>query len=145
MLHACVQKLIWWRESEKTWNLGAIYTRPRNLGKLQPTSRLPPTKHLATLTVIWCIYRSYYTFFFARSSYRRKRSQTRTLTPMNARICTPIPMSTSEELSWTGKFARTPYPYEHLRRTKLDWQISRLTKSPKTSRCRWTRRLPLKE
>ena len=38
----------------------------------------------------------------------------------------------------------TLYPYEHLRRTKLDRQISKLTKSPPATRCRRARRLLLK-
>lgn len=59
--------------------------------------------------------------FFARPTYRHINE--RTLTPMNASTHT--------------------YPYKHIRRTKLDWQILRLMKSLHEPRCRWKRSLPL--
>jgi hypothetical protein len=46
-------------------------------------------------------------------------------------------------LLWTH--TRTLYPYEHLRKTKPADRVLRLTKSPRASRYRRERRLPLKE
>jgi hypothetical protein len=44
---------------------------------------------------------------------------------------------------WTH--TRTPYPYEHLRKTEpADW-VFKLTKFPEVSRCRWEHRLPLNQ
>jgi hypothetical protein len=61
----------------------------------------------------------------------RNTVQTQALTYM--RIHSPL---------WTH--ARTSFPYEHLRKTKLADRVLRLTKSPQVPRYRWVCRLPLK-
>jgi hypothetical protein len=51
----------------------------------------------------------------------------------------------TQALTYTHPYERTPYPYEHLRKTELADRVLRLTKSPRAPCYRRERRLPLKE
>jgi hypothetical protein len=81
-----------------------------------------------TFTLLGILSLSFYWIFF----FSRNTVQTHTLTY----TCIYSPL-------WTH--TRTPYPYEHLRKTEpVDW-ILKLTKSPHASRCWREHRLPLNE